>query len=273
MDSRLYDEVGRLARKWRKYPNVVNKADPENRNILLEKNARLAVNVALKYRGLGLSEEELISAAFEGLAVSYDKYDGTKAVTRDKMLSEITEDTTSQDFLKLVERHLPYSNPDHLFAKSLPKTPSEMREWVSRHVKPAKFPSVAYFWCKAMVLSDLEKYAKPLRVGENYKVPEQFKSIDDDDVYFSDKITYDETDSEEVESNYEKLYDGIPDTCQQILFLRYGIGCDEPLTLRDIGDRYGRTVGEIKSILSSVEERMKDNIRRYKLRINDLLGF
>ena len=53
MDSNLYKQVGDLARKWRKYPNVVNKADPDNRNALIEKNARLAVNTALQYRGLG----------------------------------------------------------------------------------------------------------------------------------------------------------------------------------------------------------------------------
>jgi DNA-directed RNA polymerase sigma subunit (sigma70/sigma32) len=271
MDSNLYKQVGDLARKWRKYPNVVNKADPDNRNALIEKNARLAVNTALQYRGLGLSEDELISAAFEGLAVAYDKYDGTRAATRDKMLEEITEDTDTEGFLKIAEKHLVLSNVCKMFANGIPQTPSEMREWVVKNVRPAKFSSVAYFWCRALVLNELEKYSKPLRVAENYRVDNQFQSIDDDNLYFCEKIATDETDPAEMEESYRKLYEGIPDQCVQILFLRHGIGCDEPLTLREIGARYGRSVGEIKNILSSVEDRMRDNIRRYKLKISDLL--
>ena len=271
MDSRLYDEVGRLARKWRKYPNVVNKADPENRNILIEKNLKLAINTALQYRGLGLTEDELISAATEGLCTAYEKYDGSRSVARDRILSEITDDTTPSDFADIVEKHLKYGNVSNLFSNEIPQTAAEMRDWTVKNVRPAKFSSTAYFWIRASVLSELERYGRPLRVAESYRVENQFLSIDEGGMSFSDRIAYDETDSEELEDNYSRLYEGIPDTCQQILFLRYGIGEDEPLTLREIGERYGRSVGEIKSILSSVEERMKDNIRRYKLKINDLL--
>lgn len=271
MDSTLYKRVGDLARKWRKYPNVYNPTDPDNRQKLIEKNLKMAINVALQYRGLGMSEDELISAAFEGLAVAYEKYDPSKAVTRDKILAEITDDTTPTEFAELVEKHLPYSNVSKMFARAIPQTPTEMREWAAKHIQTAKFSSTAFFWVRACVLSDLERYSKPLRVAESYKVPDQFKSLDDGDVYFCDKISYTETDPAEMEESYRKLYEGIPDQCVQILFLRHGIGCDEPLTLREIGVRYGRSVGEIKNILSSVEDRMRDNIRRYKLKISDLL--
>lgn len=273
MDSTLYEEVGRLARKWKHYPNVYDPTDPDNRTKLIEKNLKMAINVALQYRGLGLSEEELISAAFEGLATAYLKYDPSKAVTRDRVLAEITDDTTSEEFLAIVEKHVKYGEVSDLFAKGLPQNPTEMREWVAKNIRPAKFSSTAFFWVRACVLSDLERYSKPLRVAESYKVPEQFKSLDDGDVYFSEKITYTEQDPEEVEENYAKLYEGVPEYCLQILFLRHGVGYDEPATLREIADRYGRSVGEIKQILSDVVERIQDNIRRYKLKINDLLGF
>lgn len=272
MNSDLYEEVGRLARKWRKYPNTVNKADPENRRILIEKNLKLAINTALQYRGLGMTEEELISAAFEGLAVAYDKYDPSKSVAKDRILSEISEDTTPTEFAELVEKHLPYSNVSKMFANDIPQTASGMVEWVQKNVKPAKFSSTAYFWIRASVLSDLERHAKPLRVAESYRVDNQFVSIDDNDMYFSEKITYSETDPEEVEENYSKLYNGIPEYCLNILFMRHGVGYDQPMTLREIADRYGRSVGEIKEILSDVVERIQDNIRRYKLKISDLLG-
>lgn len=272
MNSELYAEIGRLAKKWRKYPNTVDKSDPNNKDILIEKNARLAVDTALRYRGLGLEDDELISAAFEGLVLAYQKYDDTKAVVRDRILSQLNEDTSSEEFLKIVEGNLKYGDVCKFFSGGIPTTYEDMQKWVRNHIRPAKFSSVAYFWCKAMVLSEIERVAKPLRVAESYRVDNQFVSIDDDDVYVSDKIKYTETNPEEVEEAYQKLYEGIPDLCLKILFLRHGIGCDEPFTLREIADRYGRNVGEIKNILSSVEDRMRDNIRRYKLKINDLLG-
>lgn len=271
MNSELYKEVGRLARKWRKYPNVYDPTDPDNRQKLIEKNLKMAINVALQYRGLGLEEDELISAAFEGLAVAFEKYDPYKAVTRDRVLAEITDDTTPTEFAELVEKHLPYSNVSKMFARAIPQTPTEMRDWVVKNIKPAKFSSTAFFWVRACVLSDLERYSKPLRVAESYKVPDQFQSLDDGDVYFSDKITDTSTDTEEVEENYKKLFEGVPANCERMLNLRWGIGCDQPLTLREIGEIYGRTVGEVKAILSAVEDRLKDNIRRYKLNIGDLL--
>ncbi|MBR3467143.1 MAG: hypothetical protein IKH15_08005 [Bacteroidales bacterium] len=271
MDSTLYEEVGRLARKWRKYPNVYDPTDPDNRTKLIEKNLKMAINVALQYRGLGLSEEELISAAFEGLATAYLKYDPSKAVTRDRILAEITDDTTSEEFLAIVEKHVKYGEVSDLFAKGLPQNPTEMREWVTKNIKPAKFSSTAFFWVRACVLSDLERYSKPLRVAESYKVPDQFQSLDDGDMYFSEKITYTEQDPEEIEEAYQKLYNGVPDYCLNILFMRNGVGYDGAMTLREIADLHGRTVGEIKNILSATEDKMRDNIRRYKLKINDLI--
>ena len=272
MDSNLYRQVGDLARKWRKYPNIVDKSDPDNRNILIEKNMKLAVNVALQYRGLGLSEDELISAAFEGLAVAYSKYDGGKAVSRDRILASITDDTDTETFLTIIDKNMKFGGEVcKLFKEGIPQTPTEMRSWVAKHIRPAKFSSVAYFWCKAMVLSEIERVAKPLRVAESYRVDNQFVSIDDDDVHFSDKIAYEETDPEEVEEAYQKLYEGIPEYCLNILFMRHGVGRDEPMTLREIADLHGRTVGQIKEILSDVTERITSNIRRYKLKISDLL--
>ena len=272
MDPTLYKRIGELTKKHRHYPNVYNPADPSNRQNLIEKNLKMAVNVALQYRGLGLSEDELISAAFEGLAVAYDKYDGSKALTRDKLLKDITEDTTPTEFAELVEKHLPYSNVCKMFEKGMPQTSSEMRDWVNRNVRPAKFTSVAYFWVRALILSELEKYSKPLRVAESYRVDNQFAYLDEEGAQFSDKITYEETDPEEVEEAYQKLYEGIPEYCLNILFMRHGVGHDAAMTLREIADLHGRTVGQIKEILSDVTERITSNIRRYNLKISDLLG-
>lgn len=273
MNSNLYEEVGKLARKHRKTKNEYDPSDKDNKANLIEKNAKMAINVALQYRGLGLSEDELISAAFEGLCVAYEKYKPDRVVLRDKILAAITDDTDTEDFLRIVEENLSFGTEVCKFlSDGIPTTPQEMRSWVLKNIKPAKFTSVAYFWCKAYIINELEKYAKPLRVAESYKVPDQFQSIDDVDVHLSNKITYEETDPEEVDENYSKLYEGIPDYCLNILFMRHGIGRDEPATLREIADLHGRTVSDIKQILSSVEDRMRDNIRHYKLKISDLLG-
>lgn len=273
MDTNLYKKIGQLAKKWKDYPNTYNPQDPNNRQILIEKNMKMAVNVALKYRGMGLSEDDLISAAMLGLVTAYEKYNPEKVVLRDTILGLIGEDTTPEDFVLVLEQNMPYGDK---VCKSLnlylPLTPDEMRQWVQRNIKPAKFTSVAYMWIKAFILSDLEKYGKPVRVPEENRSDAQFDCIDDDTAQICCKLTTSESNWEDKEAAWNKLMDGVPEECQRVLEMRYGIGCDEPMTLREIAAEVGRDVRWIKRCLVDCEDTLKWNAIRYKLDIEKFLG-
>lgn len=78
IDFTLYRQVGELAEKYKDYENVYNPDDPNNREALICKNMRLAVDLAVKYAvKYSLDEEDLndlVGEGLLGLSVSYDKY-------------------------------------------------------------------------------------------------------------------------------------------------------------------------------------------------------
>ena len=273
MDSKLYAEAGALAKKWKGQNNRYDPNDPDNKKRLVEGNMKLAIGVALKYRGMGLSEDELISAALLGLVTAVEKYNPQKVVLRDTLLGLVKDDTTPDEFLQILSENMPY-NTESLqnFNGVLPETPSEMRAWINKNIKPAKFSSVAQFWIRAMILNDLNKYKNPVCVGENDRGSVFFDNIEEDTLYFANKITHKESDWEDKEVAWNKLMDGVPEECQRVLEMRYGIGCDEPQTLKEIANVMNRDVRWTKRCLEDVMDAIQYNAIKYKLNIGDFLG-
>lgn len=78
IDEKLYADIGRYAKMYKDYPNIVDKSDPSNKDILIKKNMRLAVDLAVKYSvKYSLDEEDtqdLVAEGLVGLCVAYDKY-------------------------------------------------------------------------------------------------------------------------------------------------------------------------------------------------------
>lgn len=78
IDEKLYADIGRYAKMYKDYPNIVDKSDPSNKDILIKKNMRLAVDLAVKYAvKYSLDEEDtqdLVAEGLVGLCVAYDKY-------------------------------------------------------------------------------------------------------------------------------------------------------------------------------------------------------
>ena len=78
----LYKQVGELAEKYKDYENVYNPNDPNNREVLICKNMRLAIDLAVKYGTKysleGEDVEELIGQGMVGLCAAYEKYNPNK---------------------------------------------------------------------------------------------------------------------------------------------------------------------------------------------------
>lgn len=269
MNKELYKQVGDLARKWKHYPNEYNPADPDNRRILVEKNMKLAINIALKYRNLGVEEDDLVGAALLGLSVAYEKYNPDQAALKNRLLAAINDSTTPDDFVQIMAENMSYgTDVCKLFESGIPETPGEMVTWVSRNIRPAKFTSVAAMWVRAYVLAELDKYGTPVRVPESARGEAAFERIDDDLPGFDRKqVAPSDEETEEREEAWERLWTGVPCECRRVVEQRYGIGVDAAMTLREIAAYWGRDIGWVKRALTDCVEGLRDNARRYGLQM------
>lgn len=82
IDEKLYADIGRYAKMYKDYPNIVDKSDPSNKDILIKKNMRLAVDLAVKFAvKYSLDEEDtqdLVAEGLVGLCTAYEKYNSDK---------------------------------------------------------------------------------------------------------------------------------------------------------------------------------------------------
>ncbi len=173
MNKALYKSVRRCANKWKDYPDEYDSSDPANRQALIEKNLRLAIGIALKYMGRGLSEDELISSAFLGLVNAYDKYnEDNHNNLRNRILVSITDTTTVDEFKSIVLENVSYGNVLNALENPDITCPDDMRSFVLKNIPAPKFSSVAWFWIKAQINADLKR-------NERHKMEDIDKMKDD----------------------------------------------------------------------------------------------
>lgn len=204
IDSKLYEDIGKYARLYKDYPNVYNPDDPNNRDILIKKNMRLAVDLAVKYgTKYSLDEidiEELIGQGMVGLCTAYTKY-----------------------------------NPD--------KEGFEGRK--------AKFSSVAYFWCNALIMAEVKKI-----LDRRTKHTELVEDIGEPHQRDIDKV--------------ELLYKDIGEIDVYLTRLRFGIETGKSCTYREISKITGFRTSLIKNSVNKCLEKMKENAEKYGIKFSDV---
>lgn len=251
MNQTLYEDVKKCMNKWSSYPDVYDSSDPQNRTALIEKNLRMAIDIALRYRGRGLSEDELISSAFLGLSNAYDKYkEDNPNNIRNRLLNNITESTTYDEFYELIQTTVSYGKILKALSKAKLSNYKDMQEFINKHIKCAKFSSVAYFWIIAQITSDIKKQTRSNAANLN--------ECDRDRI----------TTSIEDECYYEQLYDGISTQDEDMLNLRNGIGCDSKMTYAEIASLYDMSVQDVKEHISRTVEHIRLNIEKHSLDIS-----
>lgn len=113
------------------------------------------------------------------------------------------------------------------------------------HERPAKFSSVAYFWCKAYVLKEV----KSIITRRNTVVRTEDSIVDTT----SDK------------SFYDMIYEDVGETDILIFEMRYGLCGEKPATMKEIAKATGFSTAAIKRALDNAREKMKANAEKCNL--------
>lgn len=274
---------------------------PENRDKLIEMNLKTVISIAKKYRGLGLSLNELISAGNLGLVTAYDKFDPARSTLRDNALdavNRLSDEITYQELQDTILEYIDYGNVkqkfDEKFKSDKRYTKTEVCEWINNNIYNAKFNSIAVMWIRAFILIEIDNNSRIVKKpkAEIYKDREKFgayrKEItlnidapisNDSDTAIIDIFTIeDETNTDmEVSEAYEiykeglsLLLEGVKKRDKNILLKKFGIGLPRPMLPKEIADQEGLSIARISQIFRTVINQMQQNQIKYNLDPNIL---
>lgn len=263
---------------------------PENRDKLIAMNLKNVIAIAKRYQGLGVDLDDLIGAGNLGLVIAYDKFDPSRARLKDNLLEIL--DNVPQEVLKSDEIFNIYSNyftygdikeKFHQFFKDGEYTRKDIRRWINKNIRNAKFSSVAAMWIRAYILIEIDNNSRLVKKSksdinkdreENGVYTKEVKvNLDqpmggDSETTFGDMIPGD-IDAEaglEIEDSYNEfkgnlalLLDGVKLRDRMVLFKKFGIGLPRPMLPREIADQENLSIARVSQIIQQTVEKMREN--------------
>ena len=174
----------------------------ENRDIFIKNNLKLAINVAKRYRNLGLDFDDLIQVANLGLLTAFEKFDNERSNLRIYILKDIKSREDHQfsyeETCEIISKNFKYTK---LLDSTLNKVPKdgfenkqEFIKWVQKYIKGASFSSISFFWIRAIIINELNNYSKII------KIPKATLKKNDDDFDTEDLDLQDPNDEESNDS-------------------------------------------------------------------------
>ena len=252
---------------------------PENRDIFIKNNLKLVINCAKRYRGLGLSFDDLIQVGNYGLLIAFDKFDLSRANLRKSIIDNINkhenEVFTYKDAVALISKNFVYDKLLDKTLKLLPidgfKLKQEFIDWVMVNVKTAVFASVAFQWIKASILFELSHFSSTVHIPksairEGITPIVSLDSINPhtDDNYHDNQIAgvaneefiieSETLEREESDMIYKditnKLLCCLNELDRRLIKKRFGIGFPSPLSLNEIAESEGLPVNKVKHCIT-----------------------
>lgn len=297
--QQYFKEINKIYTKNNNNYNI--KYCPENRDKLIEMNLKTVISIAKKYRGLGLSLNELISAGNLGLVTAYDKFDPSRSTLKDNAMEAIKDLDDEIDYDKLkgvLSDYIDYGDIkqkfDNKFTKGCTYKKSDVEKWINNNIRNAKFNSIATMWIRAFILIEIDNNSRIVKKpkAEIYKDRDKYGAYkkevtldidapisEDSDTAIVDIFSVeDDTGSDmEVVEAYETykeglslLLDGVKKRDKNIFLKKFGIGLPRPLLPKEIADQEGLSIARISQIFRTVIDQMQKNQVKYNIDPNVL---
>ena len=174
----------------------------ENKDVFIKNNLKLVVECARRYQNLGLPWEDLIQIGNIGLLTAFERFDTERANLRFYIIKDIEkferEQFTYEESMTLIKQNFKYTKLLDSTLNKIPKNGFKSKEdfinWTNTNIKKASFASISFIWIRAMIIIELNKYSKIIRVPKKTKL----KNKEEDHINL---VLEEEFDKETIDEN------------------------------------------------------------------------
>jgi RNA polymerase primary sigma factor len=240
----------------------VQSGDREALQKLVESNLRFVVSFSKKYRGWGLSFQDLINEGNIGLIEAAKRFDPNKGV---KFITYAVWWIRQAIIHALSEQGGPFRIPQKQanLLYNIHKTIAAMTPLLERTPTPGEV---------AEELDVPQENVEVLMQAETEDLPLESGSEEDSDFQLLDKIeqfTMPPVDQNLMEESFKKLLSGmlkdLDEKERQVLVLRFGLDGSDPHTLKEVGDRLSLSRERIRQIETQALKKLKHSKKSKQL--------
>lgn len=264
---------------------------PENRDIFIKNNLKLVIDCAKRYQNLGLPFEDLIQIGNYGLLLAFDKFDSDRANLRVSILNSIKSSKKSEfskdDIINIIKDNFSYTKILDATIKKIPengfKSKDEFINWTNTNIKKASFSSIGFIWVRAMILIELNKLSKIIRVPKsanketnslnvirldsiNPHTMDCYHDNQTSDITNEDFIIEDESiENIEKQNIFKELLNKsllkLSSLENRIIKKRFGIDLPYQLSINEIAENEGLSTNKVKYIINNALKIIGNNIK------------